>query len=76
MVECMHNINTKLGGHVVSCTTDGFITDIEDLESKLKGLPAENTVLFNLFRESGRRLSDNAECLELKTKVEADGLMS
>jgi len=29
--ECLHNIQ-KLGGKVVSVTTDGFITDIEDLE--------------------------------------------
>lgn len=32
--ECLHNIS-KLGGKVVSVTTDGFITDIENLEEKL-----------------------------------------
>jgi hypothetical protein len=32
--ECLNNIQ-QLGGNVVSATTDGFITDIEDLEEKI-----------------------------------------
>lgn len=32
--EILHVI-PELGGRVVSVTTDGFITDIEDLESKV-----------------------------------------
>ena len=32
--ECLHNIQ-QLGGTVVSVTTDGFITDIANLEQKL-----------------------------------------
>jgi hypothetical protein len=32
--ELLHETN-KLGGRIISVTTDGFLTDIEDLESKL-----------------------------------------
>jgi len=33
---------TYIGGKVVSVTTDGFITDIKDLEAELLKLPTEN----------------------------------
>lgn len=42
--ECWHNIS-KLNGKVVSVTTDGFITDLTDLESKLLTLPSEDIPL-------------------------------
>lgn len=48
--ECLHNIH-KLGGRVVSVTTDGFLTDIENLEEKLLMLPTEDTTLLRLYRE-------------------------
>lgn len=32
--ECLHGID-KLGGEVVSVTTDGFITNVENLELKI-----------------------------------------
>lgn len=32
--ECLHNIQI-LGGAIVSVTTDGFITNIENLEEKI-----------------------------------------
>ena len=32
--ECLYNIH-QLGGRVISATTDGFITDIDDLENKM-----------------------------------------
>jgi len=34
--ECLENIS-KIPGKIVSVTTDGFITNIENLESKLVG---------------------------------------
>lgn len=36
--ECLHNIK-YLGGKIVSVTTDGFITDIENLEDRILPLP-------------------------------------
>lgn len=36
--EFLHNIH-KLCGKVVSVTTEGFISDIEDLDNKLLKLP-------------------------------------
>lgn len=42
--ECLHNIQ-RLGGKVVSVTTDGFITDLDDLENRLLSLPPEDTIL-------------------------------
>ena len=42
--ECLQNIPT-LAGKVVYVTTDGFTTDIEDLENKLLSLPPDNILL-------------------------------
>jgi hypothetical protein len=39
-----------LGGKIVSVTTDGFITDIEDLENKLLNLPQNDIILLNKYR--------------------------
>ena len=44
--ECMHNIQ-KLNGLVVSATTDGFITNIQDLENKLNKLSDEEASEFD-----------------------------
>ena len=66
--ECLHNIG-KIGGKIVSVTTDGFITNIEDLESKLLKLPTESTPLFTLFKALRVALSEevkNHVGLELK----------
>lgn len=76
--ECMENIY-KMGGVVVSATTDGFITDIEDLESKLLELPEEDTLLFRIHayqrglllkgdKERGLNYKEQAQVLELKHK--------
>lgn len=46
--ECLHNIK-KLGGKVVSVTSDGFITDIENLEDKLWTLPQLFSYVFSPF---------------------------
>jgi hypothetical protein len=76
----MHNIQ-KLNGLVVSATTDGFITNIQDLENKLNKLSDEEAFLFKLFSKSGNDLIGlNSEkvnsCLEVKSTVKADGLIS
>lgn len=65
--ECIHNTD-KLGGKVVSSTTDGFITDISNLENKLLELPKESIGLLNTFRDIRQDLSDNATTLEVKTE--------
>lgn len=63
--ECLHNIE-ELGGKVVSATTDGFITDIVDLEDKLLTLDQNKTPLLRKYREIRKILSDDASALELK----------
>lgn len=67
--ECLHNIQ-KLGGKVVSVTTDGFITDIEDLENKLLELPQDCTTLLRKYRDLRYKLSSTCEALEVKYKGE------
>lgn len=65
--ECLHNIH-KLGGRIVSVTTDGFITDIENLESRLiKELPEVDTLLLRKFKTIRFELANNNEALELKS---------
>ena len=48
--ECLHNIQ-YLGGSVVSVTTDGFITDVEDLENKLLKLSESKITLLLEYRQ-------------------------
>jgi hypothetical protein len=64
--ECLHNIS-KLGGKVVSVTTDGFITDLKDLEGRLLTLPESEIPLFLLYRELRYNLSSVKEALEVKS---------
>lgn len=66
--ECLHSIS-KVGGRVVSVTTDGFITDIVDLEEKLK-----DNVLYQEFSKLRILLSNNPTVLELKN--ESKGVMA
>ena len=66
--ECLHNIK-KLDGKVVSVTTDGFITNIEDLENKLLSLPPEDTILLYKYRSLRLELSDDPNSLEITVKV-------
>lgn len=74
--ECLHNIQL-LGGRVVSVTTDGFITDIENLESCL--INPKNKLkhdILKIYRKLRNDLSDgkSSDAIELKTGV--TGLMS
>jgi hypothetical protein len=81
--ECLNNIQL-LGGKVISVTTDGFITDIEDLENKILTLDLPNKrclMLYRLIRknltstktESGLVFNDSA--LEVKC-TETVGIIS
>jgi hypothetical protein len=59
----------KLGGKVVSVTTDGFITDIDELESKIMNLQdTEKHVksLLKEYRKLRKYLSSSSEGLEVK----------
>jgi len=63
--EALHNIN-KLKGKVVSVTTDGFITDIENLEDKLMKLNNKDITFLNIYRNFRNELSGKPIALELK----------
>lgn len=73
--ESLHNVQ-KLGGKVVSVTTDGFITDIPNLEAEIINPSNElKHSLLDVYRKLRYDLSDgNAEALELKNQVQ--GLIS
>ena len=60
--ECLHSIH-KLGGVVVSVTTDGFITNISELENKIY-----DNFLLSEFKKIRLDLSGDNKALELKTK--------
>ena len=74
--ECLHNIG-KIGGKIVSVTTDGFITNVEDLESKLLKLPIEYTPLLTLFKSLRIALSDDVKNhVALELKNQSKGIIS
>jgi len=52
---------------VVSVTTDGFITDLENLETKLLFLPEEYTTLLRKYRAIRTDLSGVSDALEVKS---------
>ena len=60
--ECLHTIQ-QLGGLVVSVTTDGFITDIRDLEEKLTGC-----YLLEEYQKIRETLASDKTSLELKNQ--------
>lgn len=57
--ECLHSIQ-QLGGLVVSVTTDGFLTNMKDLDEKLK------RYLYGEFKNIRMQLSNDNTGLELK----------
>jgi hypothetical protein len=64
-----------LGGKVVSATTDGFITNISNLEEKLLELPQKFIPLLLHFRALTQDLHDlTTTALELKN--EGKGILS
>ena len=66
--ECLHGIQLKKG-KVVSVTTDGFITDLKDLEDLLK-----DNFLMSEYRNIRKDLSGDVTGLE--TKHEGKGIIS
>lgn len=79
--ECLNNV-MLLNGSVISVTTDGFITDISDLEDKILGLSDINTPCLKLYRDIRRLLTTfddvnvfDASGLEVKN-VETLGIIS
>jgi hypothetical protein len=55
-----------LGGKVVSVTTDGFITDLCDLETKMLELPLEERPLLTKYQTLRFELVGKSFCLEVK----------
>lgn len=86
IAECLHNVNI-LGGKVVSVTTDGFICNIEDLESKILASDKTSTTLLKVYRDLRKMLTieydekgvvtnpGDPSALEVKN-VEENGLLS
>lgn len=76
--ELLHNIHL-LGGIAVSVTTDGFITNIENLEEKIiesdNPIIKKNTILLTMYREIREWLSGDKSGLEVKHS-EIKGLIS
>lgn len=75
--ECLNNIHL-LGGNVVSTTTDGFITDIENLEEKIMNssiCKKDCLIIFKTIRrfltQEDKNVDDSA--LEIK-KIETERL--
>jgi len=54
------------GGKVVSVTTEGFITDITDMESKLLALKPEKIPLLLIYRDLRYDWSESKDYLEIK----------
>lgn len=63
--ELLHNTH-KLKGSVVSVTTDGFITDVEDLEAKILKMSEDKQNLLKMYKESRIKLSNVSTALEIK----------
>lgn len=63
--ELLHN-TYLLKGSIVSVTTDGFITDIENLEEKILELPNDRLNLLNIYKKSRVNLSNISNALEIK----------
>ena len=61
--ECLQAIH-DLDGVIISVTTDGFITDIKDLEGKMTG--NNKYFLFNQFKTLREEISGNNSGLEIK----------
>lgn len=65
MGELLHNVH-KLNGIVVSVTTDGFITNIEDLENRILENDSLSSLLLRSFRFIREDLSGESVGLEMK----------
>lgn len=74
IAETLNNIE-KMGGRVISVTTDGFITDVENLEEKLLALEDKYIPLLKYYRIVRRMLSKDPAAFEEKN-VETRGILS
>lgn len=78
--ECLHNID-MLKGNVISVTTDGFLTDVSELENKILSLNNNNQHCINLYREIRKYLTSfenhkyDENALEIK-HIESKGIIS
>lgn len=77
--ECLNNVQL-LNGYIVSVTTDGFISDLEDLEKKILGLGDSNLYCFKVYKQLRKLLTKTEEgfddsALEVKN-VESKGLIT
>lgn len=65
--ECLHNINESKGS-VVSVTTDGFITDIDNLECFLLSKKFKKSLFLRMFLALRRYITDKPDetCIEVK----------
>jgi len=61
----LHSIHL-LKGRIVSTTTDGFITDIEDLESKIINLKGRSKTLIGEYKKMRLDLLNDDTALEVK----------
>ena len=72
LAELMNHIHAH-GGRIISCTTDGFICDLPDLDKlKIEGELGEFSRLYQLARV---RLGFTSQLLEIKF-VECEGIIS
>jgi len=68
IAELLHKVDL-LGGQVLSCTTDGFVCDIENLEDKIVENFDTKDSLLESYRNVRSTLSGNEASLEVKTSV-------
>jgi hypothetical protein len=66
--ECLHNIQ-RLNGNVISATTDGFLTDLTDLEDKIMSLK-DNKNCIEIYRAIRKKLTTFDFINEDNVKVE------
>jgi len=66
------NVTHKLGGKITAVTTDGFVTNIPDLENKIMKYFEENNVENSFllqYKNIRQKLSGISDALEVKTNV-------
>jgi len=64
--EVLHN-TSLLKGNITSVTTDGFVSDVSNLEEKLLADKTLKTILLQEYRNARYWLSKDPSALELKT---------
>lgn len=79
MGELLHTIH-RLGGRAISVTTDGFLTDIEDLEDKFLEYHKKNnsfdSILLPYYKELRKWLTEGKNDRALELKHSGKGILS